>query len=166
MNFLWTFDRLAAGLIIFAGFITLAFAAQGSGVPNLAPTKASDAPVASGRMPMDQVAAGVSETTTAADSLCEKQNWPYYSKECLRGEVGGSAPRQIHLQSAAVNREEPTPVLASTDTAERKPVEFRHVAETPRRRKLRRAPSYASRPLSRPQVVQFEGSEPLPAVTW
>ncbi len=89
MTFLKTFDRRTAGLIIFAGFITLAFATQGSAVPN-APAGASDALIASGRAPMDQDAARVS--LTAADSVCEKQNWPYYSEECLRGEGGGSAP--------------------------------------------------------------------------
>lgn len=162
MTFLKTFDRRAAGLVIFAGFITLAFATQGSAVPN-APAGASDALIASGRAPMDQDAARVSQT--AADSVCEKQNWPYYSEECLRGEGGGSAPRQVHLQPAAVEPAKSTPILASTNTAERKPTEFRQVTETPRRRKMRQTPHYASRRISRPQVMQREDSEQLP-LTW
>lgn len=156
MNFLKTSDGRAAGLVVFAVFITLAIAAQGSAMPNGTPTGASYAPIGSSNANTDQHVAPGSET--AADSVCEKQHWPYYSKECLRGEGSGFDPRQVHLQRAAVEPAKSTPLLASS-AAERRPTELRLFAEAPPRRKVRQTPQYASRRISRPQVMQREDFE-------
>lgn len=156
MNFLKTSDGRAAGLVVFAVFITLAIAAQGSAMPNGTPTGASYAPIGSSNANTDQHVAPGSET--AADSVCEKQHWPYYSKECLRGEGSGFDPRQVHLQRAAVEPAKSTPLLASS-AAERRPTELRLFAEAPPRRKVRQTSQYASRRISRPQVMQREDFE-------
>lgn len=158
------FDRRAGGLVIFAGFITLAFAAQGSAVPGVAPTKVSGEPITSGRT--EQITAQVAATATSADSICDKQNWPYYSKECLCGGGTTSAPRYVHLQPAAPLAT-PTPVLAATDAGERKPIEFRPVTETARRPKVRQTPRYAGRANLQPHRMQPDsGFEQLSVLTW
>jgi hypothetical protein len=109
-------------------------------------------------MPIELVTAQVSTTATSADNVCEKQNWPYYSKECLRGEGSASAPRQVHLQPTSATTAMPKLALAYPETAERKRVEFRQVTETPRRPKVRQTPRYASRPILRPHQMQPESA--------
>ncbi len=168
MSFLRTFDRRAAGLIIFAGFIILAYTAQGSVAPRVVAAKLYDAPIASERMPIGQEPAQVLAATTSADSICEKQNWPYYSKECLRGDGEEIAPRQVHLHPTSAHQPIPRPFPAFTETAERKPIGFRQVTETPRRRKVRQAPRYASRPILRPDQMKQESTrfDQALAFTW
>ncbi len=168
MSFLRAFDRHAAGLVIFAGFLTLAYAAQGSVAPRVIVAESSDAPTGSERMPIEQEAAQVLPTTTSADSICAKQNWPYYSKECLRGGDEAIAPRQVHLHPRSAHQAITRPFPTFAETAARKPIESRQVTETPRRRKLHQAPRYASPTILRPQQIKQESArfeQPL-AFTW
>jgi hypothetical protein len=156
-------DRRVAAVAIFAGFVAVALVAKNVAITSPA---TDPLPVLSSS-PLAQAAADVPTATPVSDgrvatasNACETQNWPYYSKECLRGEASAPAPRQVHLQPASTAPTLPEPVtVAMADASARQASEARKINETPRHRKARPTQSFANRPVVR-RVRQMQQPEP------
>lgn len=167
------FSPRIQGFFLIAGFATVVLAAQTAAVSRPAAASPPDAPVVSTNA-ADQNATPAMPPATSASDGCDAQHWPYYSGACLRGEASGSTPRQVHLQQvhlqpASSQEATPAPVaVASAEPVATKSVEPRPVSEMPRRRKARKAPHYASRPVLRVRQIPVDtgGSEQALAFSW
>lgn len=162
MTFSRTIDRRAAALAISIGFVAVAFVAQNAAMSRPAPVRSDPLPVLAS-LPLAQATADVpaapfvSESRVAvAKNACENQNWPYYSKECLRGEAAAPTPRQVHLQPASITPTSPPAAVtvALANTGARQSSEPRQLSETPRRRKARPTQRSAGRLVVRVRQIQ------------
>jgi hypothetical protein len=162
-----TFGALAAGLAIFAGFIAVTFAAQGPAVSQTATAETSRAPKASEGEAM-AAAATIPVAAIDVDNGCEKQNWPYYSKNCLRGDPDGSIPRQVNLQQSSVAPTEPAPINLASASIGSRPTAISPVTDQRHRQKIRHVARTANRPsvAVRPSLPASDGFEQPVAFTW
>jgi hypothetical protein len=161
MTFPWTIDRRVASLAIFAGFAAVAFVAQNSAIPGAAPAR-RDLPPVVASLPLARETADVPPAApltgtqvTSATNICETQNWPYYSQECLRGEGATEMPRQVHLPPASTTPTGAAPVTVGlADPTAQKSSLPRHISEAPYPRKVRQTPRYTSHGMLRGHQTQ------------
>ena len=160
----------AAGPIILIGTIAVALTAHSFWTSRPALASLPEAPNTSVESTLEPIAVSRQPTPPVDPNSCETQHWPFYSKECLRGEVAPSIPRHVSLQQASASKTPlAAPVVAAIPNAEQKPHERREVLDTPRHRKVRQIARNTRRPAVRVrQMPQAEPAEfaPTLAFTW
>ena len=160
----------AAGPIILIGTIAVALTAHSFWTSRPALASLPEAPNTSVESTLEPIAVSRQPTPPVDPNSCETQHWPFYSKECLRGEVAPSIPRHVSLQQAsAPGTPLAAPVVVAIPNAEQKPHERREALDTPRHRKVRQIARNTRRPAVRfRQMPQAEPAEfaPTLALTW
>jgi hypothetical protein len=160
----------AAGSSILIGSIAMALVAQSIWTLRPASAGPPDVPITSAESTVDVIAVPRPATPSVNPDGCETQHWPFYSKECLRGEDAASIPRLVSLQQASATEPPPAaPLVAAISTAEQRPYGRPQILDTPRHRKVRQSALVTKRPAVRGrQMPQVEpgGTAPVLSFTW